>query len=156
MHALTLEERPRQTSRRSLREVSSDAYHCGTTSRPVCPCFSIRFATREPVASATNCSRKRGAPPLLQLCSELLWSVWLHILMYYSGETGYTHSLSPSRPPNNTLNTRQQRTYAPGYRGTRATHAASSPVLKYSRLQRLVQSCYTTTEHPCGWLPSSQ
>ena len=63
MHALTLEERPRQTSRRSLREVSSDAYHCGTTSWPVCPCFSIRFATREPVASATNCSRKRVAPP---------------------------------------------------------------------------------------------
>ena len=24
------------------------------------------------------------------------------------GKTGYTHSVSPSRPPNNTLNTRQQ------------------------------------------------
>ena len=36
-------------------------------------------------------------------------------LVYYSGETGYTHSLSPSRPPNNTLNTRQQRTQVQGH-----------------------------------------
>ena len=36
-------------------------------------------------------------------------------LIYYSGETGYTHSLSPSRPPNNTLNTRQQRTQVQGH-----------------------------------------
>ena len=25
--------------------------------------------------------------------------------LYFRGKTGYTHSLSPSRPPNNTLNT---------------------------------------------------
>ena len=31
------------------------------------------------------------------------------------GKTGYTHSLSPSRPPNNTLNTRQQRTQVQGH-----------------------------------------
>eukprot|EP00964_Phaeocystis_antarctica_P029527 scaffold16642_cov59-Phaeocystis_antarctica.AAC.1 len=39
------------------------------------------------------------------------------------GKTGYrlyTHSLSPSRPPNNTLNTKQQH---PRYAGTSATHA---------------------------------
>eukprot|EP00964_Phaeocystis_antarctica_P043026 scaffold24670_cov67-Phaeocystis_antarctica.AAC.2 len=35
-------------------------------------------------------------------------------LIVIRGKTGYTHSLSPSRPPNNTLNTRQQ------HPGTRA------------------------------------
>eukprot|EP00964_Phaeocystis_antarctica_P046997 scaffold27180_cov64-Phaeocystis_antarctica.AAC.3 len=31
------------------------------------------------------------------------------------GKRGYTHSLSPSRPPNNTLNAKQQRTQVQGH-----------------------------------------
>eukprot|EP00964_Phaeocystis_antarctica_P000526 scaffold288_cov94-Phaeocystis_antarctica.AAC.1 len=35
-------------------------------------------------------------------------------ILYYSGGNSYTHSLSPSRPPNNTLNTqsRAQQTHS--------------------------------------------
>ena len=42
------------------------------------------------------------------------FSSCLFLLCIIRGKTGYTHSVSPSRPPNNTLNTRQQ------HPGTRA------------------------------------
>eukprot|EP00964_Phaeocystis_antarctica_P053850 scaffold31624_cov59-Phaeocystis_antarctica.AAC.2 len=49
--------------------------------------------------------------------------------IYIRGRTGYTHSLSPSRPPNNTLNTqsRAQQTHSRS-RSLRAhPHSADPP-----------------------------
>ena len=53
-------------------------------------------------------------------------------MLYYSGETGYTHSLSPSRPPNNTLNTRQQRTQVQG-------HISHTPARADRRVPRVLR-----------------
>ena len=57
------------------------------------------------------------------------------------GETGYTHSLSPGRPPNNTLNTRQQRTQV--HTQGHITHALEY-TLRTLRLKFLLHrhSCY--------------
>ena len=46
---------------------------------------------------------------------EISPSLRLELNYIIRGETGYTHSLSPSRPRNNTLNTRQQRTQVQGH-----------------------------------------
>eukprot|EP00964_Phaeocystis_antarctica_P107418 scaffold72139_cov74-Phaeocystis_antarctica.AAC.1 len=67
------------------------------------------------------------------MCACARSSVWLieKWSSFIRGETGYTHSLSPSRPPNNTLNTqsRAQQTHS----RLRSLRALESTLLPRSR-----------------------
>ena len=81
----------------------------------------------------------------------VLHRLGVRVLMYYSGgnrlHSGYTHSLSPSRPPNNTLNTQNsaQQTHSrsrlavpassPAPRGSPKRHAPRHPSVGYPGAQ---------------------
>ena len=61
------------------------------------------------------------------------WGTFFFNVHYSGGNRLHSHSLSPSRPPNNTLNTRQQRIQVQGH----IRHARARAVRRVPQMPRV-------------------